>query len=90
LMGMLLNHKDDKCSLRDSHGLFFDAHERIGYAIKFPDMSNTQYGCYSDGATEIIAHFPIYCELMEFMRNRKTTLAFNHMEYNIWKALNDV
>ncbi|KAJ7908522.1 hypothetical protein B0H13DRAFT_1617392 [Mycena leptocephala] len=90
LMGMLLNHKDDKRGLQDSHAIFFDAHEHIGYSIKFPDTSNTRYGCYSDGAAEIITHLPVYRELMEFMRDRKTSLAFNHMEHNIWKAINDV
>jgi hypothetical protein len=75
LMEMFLNNKDDKRGYQDSHGIFFNAHEHVSYGIKFPDTSNTQYGCYSDGAAEIIVNLNVYRQLLEFMRDRKLSLA---------------
>ncbi|KAJ7144105.1 hypothetical protein C8R44DRAFT_865099 [Mycena epipterygia] len=90
LMGMFLNNKDDKKGMQDGHGVYFNAHEHIGYAIRFPDMSNTQYQCFSEAAAEIITNLPVYRQLMEFIRDRKMSLAFNHLESNIWKGINDL
>ena len=50
LMGMLLNNKDDKKGQQDSHGVYFCAHEHIGYALRFPDVSNTRYQCFSEAS----------------------------------------
>jgi hypothetical protein len=90
LMVMLLNNKDNKRGYQDSHSIFFNAHKHVGYGIKFPDTSNTQYGCYSDGATEIIVNLNVHRQLLEFMRDWKPALAYNHMEKNIWDGLNNV
>ncbi|KAJ7761749.1 hypothetical protein B0H16DRAFT_1688378 [Mycena metata] len=90
LMGMLLNNKDDKKGQQDSHGVYFCAHEHIGYSIKFPDTSNTRYQCFSEAAAEIIVNLPVYRDLMEFIRFRKMSLAYNHLEKNIWTAINDI
>lgn len=41
LAGALFHHKDDKKGHQDFLRIFFEAAEAIGYAIKFPDTSNT-------------------------------------------------
>ncbi|KAJ7142722.1 hypothetical protein C8R44DRAFT_726053 [Mycena epipterygia] len=58
LMGMLLNNKDDKKGMQDGHGVYFDAHEHIRFAIRFPDTSNTLYQCFSEASAEIITNLP--------------------------------
>jgi hypothetical protein len=90
LMGMLLNNKDDKKGQQDSHGVYFNAHEHIGYSIRFPDTSNTRYQCFSLAAAEIIVNLTIYRQLMQFIRDRKMSLLYNHLEQNIWTAINDL
>ncbi|KAJ7753967.1 hypothetical protein DFH07DRAFT_773983 [Mycena maculata] len=90
LMGMLLNNKDDKKGMQDSLGVYFQACEHLGYSVRFPDTSNTRYQCFSEAAAKIITNLPIYRKLMEFSRDRKNSLTFNHLELNIWKGLNDI
>ncbi|KAJ6578320.1 hypothetical protein B0H19DRAFT_1062828 [Mycena capillaripes] len=90
LMGMLLNNKDDKKGQQDSHGVYFCAHEHIGFALRFPDTSNTRYQCFSEVSVEVIVNLIDYRRLMQFIRDRKMSLAFNHLEKNIWTAINDL
>ncbi|KAJ7093409.1 hypothetical protein B0H15DRAFT_905275 [Mycena belliarum] len=89
LMGALLNNKDDKKGEQDRHGIFFEAHEHIGYSLRFPGTNNTRYQSHSEAAAELLVHLHLYVELLEFIRDRKDSLKFNHMESNIWKALRD-
>ncbi|KAJ7703412.1 hypothetical protein B0H16DRAFT_1347152 [Mycena metata] len=90
LMGILLNNKDDKRGQQDSHGVYFAAHEHIGHSIRFPDTSNTRYQCYSLAAAEIIVNLPVYREMMQFIRDRKMSLAYTNLEKNIWEGINDL
>ncbi|KAJ7229519.1 hypothetical protein B0H12DRAFT_1077434 [Mycena haematopus] len=90
LMGMLLNNKDDKKGQQDSHGVYFSAHEHIGYSIRFPDTSNTRYQCFSEAAAEIIVNLTVYRQLMQFIRDRKMSLAYTNLEKNIWDGINDL
>ncbi|KAJ7192551.1 hypothetical protein GGX14DRAFT_379991, partial [Mycena pura] len=90
LMGLLLNNKDDKKGQQDSHGVYFSAHEHIGYSIRLLDTSNTRYGCFSEAAAEIIVNLAVYRELMQFIRDRKMSLAYTNLEKNIWDAINNV
>ncbi|KAJ7325748.1 hypothetical protein DFH08DRAFT_968400 [Mycena albidolilacea] len=90
LMGLLLNNKDDKKGQQDSHGVYFSAHEHLGYSLWFPDTSNTRYGCFSEAAAEIIVNLTVYRELMQFIRDRKMSLAYTNLEKNIWDAINDL
>ncbi|KAJ6540776.1 hypothetical protein B0H19DRAFT_959217, partial [Mycena capillaripes] len=87
LMGALLNNEDDRKGEQDRHGIYFEA--QTGYSLRFPDTNNTRYQSHSEGAAEIIVHLPIYTEFLEFMRDRKDSMNFNHMESNIHKALRD-
>jgi hypothetical protein len=88
-MGALLNNKDDKKGEQDRHGIYFEAHTQIGYSLRFPDTNNTRYQSHSEGAAEILVHLPIYTEFLDFIRDRKDSMKFNHMESNICKALRD-
>ncbi|KAJ7620143.1 hypothetical protein FB45DRAFT_745577 [Roridomyces roridus] len=87
LMGALLNNKDDKKGEQERYVIFFES--KFGYALYFPDTNNTRYQSHSEGAGEIIVHRPTYFELLEFIRDRKDSMNFNHMESNIHKALQD-
>ncbi|KAJ7662048.1 hypothetical protein DFH06DRAFT_987532 [Mycena polygramma] len=90
LMGMLLNNKDDKKGQQDSHGVYFCAHEHIGYSIRFPDTSNTRYQCFSEASAEVIVNLIVYRQLLLFIRDRKMSLAFSHLEQNLWTAINNL
>ncbi|KAJ7767857.1 hypothetical protein DFH07DRAFT_915471 [Mycena maculata] len=90
LMGILLNNKDDKKGQQDSHGVYFCAHEHIGYSIWFPGTSQTRYQCFSEASAEIIVNLPVYREFMQFIHDRKMSLAYTNLEKNIWDAINDV
>ncbi len=89
LMGAYLNNRDDKKGLHDV-GLVFIA-SVIGdkKALRFPDTNNTRYQSYIDAAAEILAHLPIYKELLERTRMQKEKQNFNHMEANIYAGLHD-
>lgn len=88
LLGALLNHKDKKKGQQDFVAIFFES--ILGYIIRFVDTSNTCYQSYSEGAAEVIVHLAIYIQLLEFIRNKKESRSFNHMESNIWKALHNI
>jgi hypothetical protein len=88
LLGALLNHKDKKKGQQDFVAIFFES--ILGYIICFVDTSNTRYQSYSEGAAEVIVHLVIYIQLLDFIRNKKESRNFNHMESNIWKALHNI
>ncbi|KAJ7358185.1 hypothetical protein DFH08DRAFT_802029 [Mycena albidolilacea] len=48
------------------------------------------YGCFSEAAAEIIVNLTVYRELMQFIRDRKMSLAYTNLEKNIWDAINDL
>ncbi|KAJ7893890.1 hypothetical protein B0H14DRAFT_3661995, partial [Mycena olivaceomarginata] len=75
---------------QDSHGVYFSAHEHLGYSLRFPDTSNTRYGCFSEAAAEVIMNLTVYRELMQFIRDRKMSLAYTNLEKNVWDAINDL
>ncbi|KAF8880977.1 hypothetical protein BD779DRAFT_1445829 [Infundibulicybe gibba] len=88
LMGSLFHHRDDKKGQQESTAIFFES--QVGYTISFPDTSNTRYQSHSEAAAEVIVHLPVYIRFLDFIRNKKESRAFNHMEANIWKALHDI
>ncbi|KAJ3756107.1 hypothetical protein EV360DRAFT_72281 [Lentinula raphanica] len=90
LMGLLLKNSNSKKGQQDRHGIYFEAREHLGFFTHFPDTSNTRYQSHCDGAAEIIVHLPIYQELLEFIRDEKQSARFNHLEYNIYRALYDI
>ncbi|KAJ3819465.1 hypothetical protein F5880DRAFT_1616443 [Lentinula raphanica] len=90
LMGLLLKNTNSKKGQQDRHGIYFEAREHLGFFTHFPDTSNTRYQSHCDGAAEIMVHLPIYRELLEFIRDEKQSVKFNHLEYNIYQALYDI
>lgn len=87
LAGIIFNHKDDKKGQQDSYWIFFEW--RLGYAVRFPDTSNTRFQSHCDTAAELIVHLPFYLEFLNVVRDKKDSHSFNHMEGNVYKALID-
>ncbi|KAJ3873936.1 hypothetical protein F5051DRAFT_443773 [Lentinula edodes] len=90
LMGLLLKHNNSKKGQQDRHGIYFEAHEHIGFFIRFPDTSNTRYQLHCDAAAEILVHLPVYREMLKFIRDEKVSGKFNHLEYNVYRALHNI
>ncbi|KAJ7473578.1 hypothetical protein B0H11DRAFT_2236415 [Mycena galericulata] len=93
LLGSLLRHKDgergyqDKCNIymRQQKLELFDL-EAPG---KFPDVSNTRYGCHTYAAAEVICFPGLIQELVTEIIDGKTKSGqANHVEQNILKGLN--
>lgn len=85
LAGMIFNHKDNKKGQQDTYQWYFFS--VLGYAVRFPDTSNTRYGSHCDAAAELLTHLPLYIEFLEFIRDRKDKAIFTNIEDNLWKAL---
>jgi hypothetical protein len=88
LAGMLLHHKDDKKGQQDSFRIFFELH--LGYAIRFPDTSNTRFQSHCNAAAELIIHLPFYLEFLLLVRDKKEKRNFNHLEANVVNSLKDI
>ncbi|KAJ7744967.1 hypothetical protein DFH07DRAFT_749136, partial [Mycena maculata] len=86
LIGALLRNKDenkgyqDKCNhfMRDRKLELYDL--GIAQTRKFPDVSNTRYGCYTYAAAEVLVD--------EIIDGKTNSGVPNHMELNIQKGLN--
>lgn len=87
LAGALFNHKDDKKGLQDMHRHFFQKVK--GSSAKFPGTNNTRYQSHCEAAAELITYLPHYIEFLEIVKDKKKERRFNHMEQNIYDALQD-
>ncbi|KLO06451.1 hypothetical protein SCHPADRAFT_861403, partial [Schizopora paradoxa] len=87
LMGAYLKHRDDKKGEQDAHKAYMDFFSGIS---TFPDTSNTRYQSHIDAAAVIIAQLELYQEYMRHARDLKQNRNFNHMENNIYNALQDL
>ncbi|KAI0054449.1 hypothetical protein BV25DRAFT_1888666 [Artomyces pyxidatus] len=87
LAGALFNHKDDKKGAHDTYRNYLREH--YGRKTNFPDTSNTRYQTYCDGAGEIIVFKEGLLELLNLIKDKKTTRTLNHMEQNVYNALQD-
>ncbi|KAF8954451.1 hypothetical protein BDZ97DRAFT_1590776, partial [Flammula alnicola] len=88
LAGAIFNHKDQKKGQQDTCRIFFE--DRLGYAIHFPDTSNTRFQSHCEAASELIVHLPLYLEFLLLVRDKKDNRNFNHMENNVFNALKDI
>lgn len=93
LIGALLRHKDGEREYQDRSQIFI--HQRklelfnLDEPSKFPDVSNTRYGCYTYAAAEVVCFHGIIQELVEEIIDGKTDSGkANHVEHNILKGLN--
>ncbi|KAF8228771.1 hypothetical protein L208DRAFT_1485504 [Tricholoma matsutake] len=88
LVGMLLHHKDNKKGQQDSFQIFFELH--LGYAIRFPDMSNTQFQSHCNAAVKLILYLPYYLKFLLLVHDKKEKQNFNHLEANVFNGLKDI
>ena len=87
LAGSLMRNKDSKKGHQDIYRWYFEW--VLGYAVQFPDTSNTRFGSYGDGAAELLVHLFLYVTFLDVIRDSKGTGELNHMEQNIYDALHD-
>jgi hypothetical protein len=88
LAGAIFNHKDDK---KGHHDVWMDyIEDKLGHLVSFPDTSNTRYQTYCLGACCLILYLPCFVEFLEQVRDKKDSGLFNHMEQNVYRALQDI
>ncbi|KAJ7456357.1 hypothetical protein B0H11DRAFT_2244041 [Mycena galericulata] len=93
LIGALLRHKDGERGYQDKCSLFMRERKLEVFDLeapgKFPDVSNTRYGCHSYAAAEVICFPGLIQELITEIIDGKTKSGQpNHVEKNILKGLN--
>ncbi|KAF8871626.1 hypothetical protein BD779DRAFT_1680239 [Infundibulicybe gibba] len=88
LAGALFHHKDNKRGQQDTFRIHFERH--LGYAVRFPDTSNTRFQSHCDAAAELLVHLPLYIEFLLLIRDKKDNRSFNHLESNVFKGLQDI
>ena len=85
LAGDIFNNKNDKKGHHDTFHWWWKAN--VQENLTFPDTSNNRFQSYCEAAATLILHFPHYVRFLEFIREKKQTLQFSHMEQNLWNAL---
>ena len=94
LAGTLFNHSDDKRGYQDIHCLFMTVQKKELHGLiddtRFPDTSNTRYQSHTYAAAELVTFLDLYVELLEQVRDSKVKSGFNHVEANLYRALQDV
>ncbi|KAJ7711060.1 hypothetical protein B0H16DRAFT_1900781 [Mycena metata] len=93
LIGALLRHKDRQRGYQDRMTMFMREKKLELYNLeqptKFPDVSNTRYGCYSYAAAEVVTFHGLIATLVQEICNGKTKSGQeNHVEHNVLKGLN--
>lgn len=88
LAGAIFHHKDDKKGQQDSLSNFWEF-ETGNVPTRFPDTSNIRYQSHCEAASELIVGLPLYIKFLDQVRDKKETRTLNHMEANVYKALND-
>ncbi|KAJ7643196.1 hypothetical protein B0H17DRAFT_959898 [Mycena rosella] len=86
--GALFNHSNDKKGLQDTHIIYFET-IKTGRSKHFPTTSSTRYGSNLDAAAELITYLKECSALLEQVRDKKEKPGFNHLESNLYKALNN-
>ncbi|KAJ7436598.1 hypothetical protein FB451DRAFT_1453881 [Mycena latifolia] len=93
LIGALLRHKDEERGYQDRCTIFMQERKLELFDLdepgKFPDVSNTRYGCYTYAAAEVVCFHGIIQELVIQVIDGKTKSGQpNHVEYLILKGMN--
>ncbi|KAJ7485528.1 hypothetical protein FB451DRAFT_1127711 [Mycena latifolia] len=93
LIGALLRHKDGERGYQDRCTIFMQERKLELFNLdepgKFPDVSNTRYGCYTYAAAEVVCFHGIIQELVIQVIDGKTKSGQpNHVEYLILKGMN--
>ncbi|KAJ7748172.1 hypothetical protein DFH07DRAFT_962243 [Mycena maculata] len=93
LIGALLRHKDRQRGYQDRTTMFLREMKLELYDLdkptKFPDVSNTRYGCYTYAAAEVVTFHGLIQTLIQEICDGKTKSGQeNHIEQNVLKGLN--
>lgn len=88
LAGAIFNNKDDKKGQQDTFRWFFE--RKLGYIITFPGTSTIRYGSHCEAAGVLILYLPLFIEFLELVRDKKESGTLNHMEKNVYDALQDI
>jgi hypothetical protein len=87
IAGAIFNHKDDK---KGHHDFFRDWWKKhVGIPFTFPDTSNNRFQSYCYAAAALLLYLQFFQQFLEHLRITKQNGKLNHMESNLWKALND-
>ncbi|KAF8057049.1 hypothetical protein FPV67DRAFT_1677808 [Lyophyllum atratum] len=76
LAGAVFQNKDDKKGQQDTYQLFFE--------------QSLRFGSHGEAAGELLVHLPLFLEFLMLVCNKKENWSLNHMESNVFKALQDV
>jgi hypothetical protein len=85
LAGSILNHADDKKGHHDTFRIWWTIN--VGCDFTFPDTSNNRFQSHCTGAAALLQHLSHFIDFLEFVKSKKKTMRFSHMEENLWKAL---
>ncbi|KIM73249.1 hypothetical protein PILCRDRAFT_15396 [Piloderma croceum F 1598] len=88
LASAIFNNKDDKKGQQDTFCRFFES--KLGYIITFPGTSAIRYGSHCEAAGVLILYLPLFLEFLELVRSKKESGMLNHMENNVYIALQDI
>jgi hypothetical protein len=85
LAGDILNNKNDKKGHHDTFRWWWKT--QVGKVFTFPDTSNTRFQSHCEAAAALIQYLLFFIKFLEFVKEKKQTMRFSHMEENLWKAL---
>jgi hypothetical protein len=85
LAGEILNNKNDKKGHHDSFRWWWMTN--VGESFTFPDTSNNCFQSHCEAAAAILQHLQHFIAFLEYVKEKKQTMRFSHMEENLWKAL---
>ena len=85
LAGDILNNKDDKKGHHDNFRWWWRAN--VDEAFTFPDTSNNRFQSHCKAAAALIQHHSQFVKFLEYVKEKKKTMRFSHMEENLWKGL---
>ena len=86
IAGAIFNHKNNKKGHHDTFHYWW--WEYIGTPFTFPDTSNNQFQSYCDAAAALVLYKTEFLLFLESLRMNKQNSTLNHMETNLWNALN--
>ena len=88
LAGEILNNKNDKKGHHDSFRWWWKSN--VGHSFTYPDTSNNRFQSNCEGSAAIIQYLSEFIRFLEYVKGKKQTMRFSHMEDNLWKGLHCV
>ena len=84
IAGEIFNNKNDKKGHHDAFQWWWMSN--VKQAFTFPGTSNNCFQSHCEAAA-LIQHKPQFIRFLEYIKEKKQTMRFSHMEENLWKAL---